>query len=155
MFIQNIKCFEFHNFENGKVQADSVLLGRQHLQNGQKKFIIGYRFSIGELGYQFDIFKTWTTFYLDHLGLAGKKQFPDFQQKDKLIAFKHILHDFEYLVDDFFVGSCDKLIEAAILQDNYVKELRTTSQDRIKLHPDKMRIEKARQKFKELNTKKV
>ena len=112
-------------------------------------FIIGYRYSVWELGYQFDNFKVGHTFYLNHLGLADKKQFPDFQSDDKLLAFRHILHDLEYLVDDFFTGSCDKLIEAAKLQDNFIKEHDAKAQEEYNNHFDKIKIDRARQKFKD------
>jgi hypothetical protein len=109
--------FTFDNYENGKGSGGQFRIATY--KKRQKKFIIGYRFSIGELGYQFDDFRVGHTFYLDHLGFADNKQFPDFQSDDKLLAFKHILHDLEFLVGDFFVGSCDRLIEAAKLQDKF------------------------------------
>ena len=123
-------------------------------QKGHKKFIIGYRFSIGELGYQFNDFRVGHTFYLDHLGFADKKQFPDFQSDDKLLAFRHILHDLEFLVEDFFEGSCDQLIEAAKLQNKFIKEHNEKSQIEYNYQFDRMDIEEARQKFKEKNYKK-
>jgi hypothetical protein len=122
-------------------------------KNGLKKFIIGYRYSVGELGYQFDNFKVGHTFYLDHLKLAEKKQFPDFQSDDKLLAFRHILHDLEYLIDDFFSGSCDKLIEAAILQDKYIKEHNAKAQEEYNNRLDKIKIDRAREKFKDKDYK--
>lgn len=97
--------FMFDNFENGKGSGGQFTIATYI--NRHKKFIIGYRYSIGEFGYQFDNFKVGHTFYLGHLGLADKKQFPDFQSDDKLISFRHILHDIDFLVDDFFVGSCN------------------------------------------------
>ncbi|HEY0750893.1 MAG TPA: hypothetical protein VGD26_07045, partial [Chitinophagaceae bacterium] len=118
-------------------------------KNGRKKFIIGYRYSVGELGYQLDNFKVGHTFYLDHLGLADKKQFPDFQSDDKLLAFRHILYDLEFLVNDFFTGSCDKLIEASKLQVNFIKEHNAKTQEDYNNHFDKIKIDRARQKFKD------
>ena len=139
--------FTLDNFENGKGSGGQFTIATY--KKGQKKFIIGYRFSIGELGYQFNDFRVGHTFYLDHLGFADKKQFPDFQSDDKLLAFRHILHDLEYLVDDFFVGPCDQLIEAAKLQDKFIKEHNEKSQQEYNNQFDRMDIEKARQKFKE------
>jgi hypothetical protein len=143
--------FVFDNYENGKGSGGQFTIAT--FKNGRKKLIIGYRFSIGELGYHFDNFKVGHIFYLDHLGLANKKQFPDFQSEDKLLAFRHILYDFEFLVDDFFIGSCDKLVQAAKLQDKFVKEHDEKAQKEYENHFDQMKIDRARQKFKEKNYK--
>jgi len=145
--------FRFDNFENGKGSGGQFTIATYI--NGHKKFIIGYRYSIGELGYQFDNFKVGHTFYLDHLGLADKKQFPDFQSDDKLIAFRHILHDFNFLVGDFFAGSCTKLIEASKLQDKFIKEHNAKAQEEYNTHSDKIIIDRARQKFKDKEYKKT
>jgi hypothetical protein len=144
--------FNLDNYENGKGSGGQFTIAT--FKNGQKKFIIGYRFSIGELGYQFDTHKVGHTFYLDHLGFGDKKQFPDFQSDDKLIAFRHVLHDFEFIVDDFFIGSCNKLIEASQLQDKFVKEHNQKAQEEYNNHFDLLKIEKARQRFKEKDYKK-
>ncbi len=143
--------FTFDKYENGKGSGGQFTIATYI--NRQKKFIIGHRFSIGELGYQFDNFKVGHTFYLDHLGFADKKQFPDFQSDDKLLAFRHILHDFEFLLEDFFIGSCDQLIEAAKLQDKSIKEHNEKSQQEYNNQFDRMDIEQARQKFKEKDYK--
>ena len=140
-------AFTFDNYENGKGSGGQFTVATY--KNGRKKFIIGYRYSVWELGYQFDNFKVGHIFYLDHLGLPDKKQFPDFQSDDKLLAFRHILHDLEFLVDDFFTGSCDKLIEAAKLQDNFIKEHDAKAQEEYNNHFDKIKIDRARQKFKD------
>ena len=144
--------FTLDNYENGKGSGGQFTIATY--KKGQKKFIIGYRFSIGELGYQFQDFRVGHTFYLDHLGVADKKQFPDFQSDDKLLAFRHILHDLEFLIEDFFVGSCDQLVEAAKLQDKFIKEQNEKSQIEYNYQFDRMAIEKARQKFKEKDYKK-
>ena len=145
--------FRFDNFENGKGSGGQFTIATYI--NGHKKFIIGYRYSIGELGYQFDNFKVGHTFYLDHLGLADKKQFPDFQSDDKLLAFRHILHDLDFLVDDYFVGSCIKLIEASKLQDKFIKKHNEKAQEEYTNHFDKTIIDRARQKFKDKEYKKA
>jgi hypothetical protein len=119
--------FVFDNYENGKGSGGQFTIATY--LNGRKKFIIGYRYSIGELSYQFDNFKVGHTFYIDHFGFADKKQFPDFQSDDKLLAFRHILHDLDFLVDDFFVGQCIKLIEASNLQDKFIKEHNEKAQE--------------------------
>jgi hypothetical protein len=145
--------FRFDNFENGKGSGGQFTIAT--FINGHKQFIIGYRYSIGELGYQFDNFKVGHTFYLDHLGLADKKQFPDFQSDDKLISFRHILHDLNFLVDDFFVGSCTKLIEASKLQDKFIKDHNAKAQEEYNNHSDKIIIDRARQIFKGKEYKKT
>ncbi len=144
--------FTLDNYENAKGSGGQFTIA--NYKKEQKKFIIGYRFSIGELGYQFQDFRVGHPFYLDHLGFADKKQFPDFQSDDKLLAFRHILHDLDFLIEDFFVGSCDQLVEAAKLQDKFIKEHNEKSQIEYNYQFDRMAIEKARQKFKEKDYKK-
>lgn len=123
--------------------------------NERKRFFIGYRHSIGKLGYQFDNYQVEHTFYLDHLGFTNKKQFPNFQSDDKLLGFRHILHDFHFLVNDFFEGSCNKLIESAKLQEKLVKEHNEKAQVSPNNHFDQMKINRARIKFKEKDYKAV
>jgi hypothetical protein len=143
--------FTLDNYENGKGSGGQFTVAT--FKNGRKSFIIGYRFSIGELGYQFDNYQVGHTFYVDHLGLADKRQFPDFQSDDKLLAFRHILHDLDYLVGDFFEGSCDKLVEAAKLQEKFVKDHNEKAQQDYNNHFDLMKIDRARHKFKEKDYK--
>mgnify|MGYP000960593927 CR=1 FL=1 len=145
--------FVFDNFENGKGSGGQFTVATYINRN--KKFVIGYRYSVGDLYYQVDDFKVGHTFYIDHLGFADKKQFPDFQSDDKLLAFRHILHDLDFLVDDFFVGSCTKLIEASKLQDEFVKEHNAKAQEEYDNQFDKVIIERARQKFKNKEYKKT
>ncbi|MBC3787450.1 hypothetical protein [Spirosoma utsteinense] len=145
--------FRFDNFENGSGSGGQFTVATYI--NVHKKFIIGYRYSIGELDYQFDKFKVGHTFYLDHLGCADKKQFPDFQSDDKLIAFKHILHDLYFLVDDFFVGNCSELIEASKRQHKFIKEHNEKAQEECNNQSDKIIIDRARQKFKDKDYKKT
>ena len=145
--------FVLDNYENGKGSGGQFTIATY--VNGRKKFIIGYRYSIGELGYQLDNFKVGHTLYVDHLGFADKKQFPDFQSDDKLIAFRHILHDLDFLIDDFFVGQCIKLIEASKLQDKFIKEHNEKAQEEYNNHFDKVTIERARQKFNDKEYKKT
>ena len=143
--------FIFDNYENGKGSGGQFTVAT--FKNGSKRFVIGYRFSIGELGYQFDNFQVGHTFYLDHLGLSDNKQFPDFQSDDKLLAFRNVLHDLNFLVDDFFDGSCDKLVQAAKLQEKFIKEHNEKTQEEYKNHFDQMKIDRARRKFKEKDYK--
>ncbi len=161
-FIEGLKILEPFIFNYGfKVdnikteQASGGQFTNATYTNGKKKLVIGYRYSIGELYYQFDNFKVGHTFYLDHLGFADKKQFPDFQSEDKLLAFKHILHDLDFILGDFFKGQCTKLIEASKLQDKFVKEHNEKAQEEYNKHFDKVTIERARQKFKDKEYKKT
>jgi hypothetical protein len=143
--------FKFDNYENGKGSGGQFTVAT--FKNGRKSFIIGYRFSIGELGYQFDNFQVGHPFYLDHLGFADRKQFPGFQSDDKLLAFRHILHDLDFLIEDFFNGTCEKLIDAAKLQEKFVNEHNEKAQQDYKNHFDQIKIERARHKFKEKDYK--
>ncbi len=143
--------FVFDNYENGKGSGGQFT--NAAFRSGRKKFVIGYRYSVTELYYQFDDFKVGPDFYLDHLGFADKKQFPGFQSDDKLLAFRHILHDFDFLVNDFFQGSCDKLVEAAKLQEKFVKDHNEKAQQDYNNHFDQMKIDRARLKFKEKDFK--
>jgi dGTP triphosphohydrolase len=138
--------FALDNYKNGIGSGGQFTVAT--FKNGRKLFSIGYRFSIGELAYQFDNYQVGHAFYLDHLGLADKKQFPDFQSDDKLLAFRHILHDLDFLVYDFFDGSCDKLIEAAELQVKVVREFNEKAQEEYNNQFDQMKIDRARHKFK-------
>jgi hypothetical protein len=143
--------FTLDNYENGKGSGGQFTVAT--FKNGHKSFIIGYRFSISELVYQIDNHKVGHSFYLDHLGLVDKRQFPNFQSDDKLLAFRHILHDLNFLVDDFFEGSCDKLLEAAKLQEKFIKTHDEKAQQDYNNHFDLIKINSARHKFKEKNYK--
>ena len=68
--------------------------------------------------------------------------------------FKHILHDFEYLVDDFFKGDCTKLKEIAELKDNTIAEVDRKFRKENRIRTDTNRIEKARQVFRITELKK-
>lgn len=143
--------FKFDNYENGKGSGGQFT--KATYKKVRKSFIIGYRFSIGELSYQFDNYQVGHAFYLDHLGFSDKKQFPCFQADDKLLAFRHILHDLDFVVEDFFEGSCDQLVEAAKLQDKFVKEHNRNAEEEYNFHIDQIKIDHARNKFKEKDYK--
>ena len=117
-------------------------------KNESKKFIIDYRFSTGQVLYQYDNYLVNHPFYLDHLGFTNKKKHNGFPPNQKLEAFNHILHDFEYLLDDFFKGECYKLKEISELQENIItgvdKKIRLENGIRL----DNIRIEKARREFR-------
>jgi len=117
-------------------------------KNESKQFIIDYRFSIGQVLYQYDNSILSHPFYLDQLGFADKKRHRDFISDNKLEEFKYILHDLKYLVDDFFTGECIKLKEFAKLQDNIISELDRKVRGEISIKNDIIRIEKARQIFR-------
>jgi len=120
----------------------------------RKEFILGYHCSIGQVIYQFDKLAVSHDFYLNKLGFAKEKQFQDIQSEYKSLAFQNLLHDFNFLVDDFFAGECVKLKEIAILQDNIIKEYDKKAREGYNIEFDKLRIDKARQEFKNRNFKK-
>ena len=154
-FIEGLKIIEpfLHDYgfklDNMKTQNSS---GGQFTNaifiNGRKKFIIGYRYSVGLLDYQFDNSIVMHNFYLDGLGYSDRRQFPKFQNEDAKSSFKHILSDFEYLKGDFFVGQCIELKRIAILQVKYYKEEQEKRYAAEKLKNDKKLVDNARQQFK-------
>src|SRR5665647_567541 len=85
--------FEFESYENGQGLGGQFTVAT--FVKGRKKFILSYHASIGEVVYQFDNASVCHDFYMDKLGLAGKKKLPDFHSENKLLAFKSLLHDFE------------------------------------------------------------
>lgn len=143
--------FHFDNFENGKGSGGQFTVAT--FIKGDKKFIIGYRFSIGYVVYQCDMSQVSHDFYLDGLGYAKQKQFLDFQSDDKLLAFRHILHDLDFLVDDFFLGDCSKLKVFAQQQKEQIEEHNRKAQEEYKYQFDRLHIDKARQEFKSKNYK--
>ncbi|HEV8081963.1 MAG TPA: hypothetical protein VGP55_02120 [Chitinophagaceae bacterium] len=159
-FIAGLKILEPFLFQHGfkldymKTQQSS---GGQFTNaayiNGKKKFIIGYRYSVGLLDYQFENSTVMHNFYLDGLGYADKKQYPDFQNEDLQSSFRHILADFEYLKDDFFIGHCIELKKIAISQIKYYEELQAKLYADEELKSNKEIIDKARQQFKVKNYK--
>ena len=123
-------------------------------KNGVKEFHLGYHFSIGHVVYQFDNFAVSHDFYLTKLGFADKKLFNDAQTDDKILAFSNILHDFDFLVDDFFKGECIRLKEISILKENIIAEYDKKARDGYNIEFDKLRIEQARLEFRSKNFKK-
>lgn len=117
-------------------------------RNESKKFLIDYRFSIGQVLYQYENSIASHPFYLDQLGFANKKQHINFILDYQLEAFIHILHDFEYLIDDFFIGECIKLKEISKLQDNIITQADRNIRKVNSIRIDNIRIEKARQDFR-------
>jgi len=138
--------FEFDNYQNGKDSSGEFTVGIY--TNKRKKFLVDYRFSIGQVLYQFDHSIISHPFYLDQLGFADKKRLTDFLSDDKPEVFDHILHDFNFLVDDFFEGECIRLREFAKLQDNVIIELDKEIREENNIRFDIIKIEKARQKFR-------
>ena len=88
------------------------------------------------------------------IGFADKMLFNNIQTEDKLLAFSNIRQDFNYLVDDFFKGECERLKEISKLHDNIIAEYDKEARDGYNLEFDKLRIEKARQEFSSKNFKK-
>jgi len=117
-------------------------------RNESKKFIIDYRFSIGQALYQYGNSVVSHPFYLDNLGFADKKQKKVFLSENSPEVFRYILHDFEYLVDDFFKGDCNQLKEISKLQDNTITDIDRKIRKENSVRIDTIRIEKARQEFR-------
>jgi len=117
-------------------------------RNKSKKFLVDYRFSIGQVLYQYDNSIASHPFYLDQLGFADKKRHKDFLPENKHEAFERILHDFQYLVDDFFTGECNKLQEISKLQDKIITEVDRKIRKENSIRFDNFRVEKARQVFR-------
>lgn len=139
--------FQLEGYENGMGSGGQFT--NAHFHNGRKKFIIGYRYSVGVLQYGCEDFKVSHEFYLDHLGFAAQKQFPDFQSGDKILAFQHILHDLDLLVSDFFMGDCSLLKEAAVLEGIFQQQNNEMLQREFQISLAGNNIGKARQAFKE------
>lgn len=118
------------------------------LKKERKKLIINYRFSVGQALYKFDNSIISYPFYLNQLGFEDKRWHKDFLSDQRLEGFKQILHDFEFVVDDFFRGKCDKLKEFAELEKSVTSELDRNILIERGIRIDKVVIEKARQEFR-------
>jgi len=119
-----------YGFELDEYDIEKNQLGHSTLvvyRNESKKFIVDYRFSFGQALYQYHDSVVSHPFYLDNLGFADKKQKKDFLSEDSHKVFEYILHDFEYLVDDFFKGNCNQLKEISKLHDNTIQTLTENS----------------------------
>ena len=139
--------FTLDNYENGKGSGGQFTIATY--KNGDKKFVIGYRFSIGELYYQCDDLAVGHDFYLRQLGFADKMKFPDFQSDDKLDSFRHILADFELIKVDFFEGDCKELKRIAKVQKETIDLENKKRQTDYTDHFDLDIIRRARQEFKD------
>lgn len=138
--------FELDNFLSGKDLKDDFAI--VSFKKERKKFIIDYRFSIGQALYKFDNSIISHPFYLNQLGFENKRWHGDFLSDQRLEGFKQILHDFEFVVDDFFKGECNKLKEFAELEKSVTSELDRNIFIERGIRFDKVVIEKARQEFR-------
>jgi len=139
--------FTWDNYENGKGSGGHFTTATY--KNGDKKFVIGYRFSIGELYYQCGDFAVGHDFYLKQLGHGDKMKFPDFQSDDKLESFRHILADFELIKADFFEGNCKELKRIAKIQKETTETENNRRQTEYTDSFDLEIIRKARREFKD------
>ena len=144
--------FQFDSFENFKATSGQFTLAKY--KNSLKEFILSYDFSIGQIVYQFDKLSVGHNFYLQNLGYANQKKFSDIQTSDKLLSFKYLRHDFDFLVDDFFKGECTRLKEISTLQDNIILEYDKKARQEFNQSFDNLRIEKARNEFRMKNFRK-
>jgi hypothetical protein len=138
--------FEFDKYDIDHHSDSHFTLASFKKEN--KKFIIDHSFSIEQILYQCDDSIISHPFYLDHLGFSEKKMHKDFLQNRKIEAFNNILHDFEYLVDDFFKGECHKLKEISELQENIITEVDREIRKENSIRLDNIKIEKARREFR-------
>ena len=163
-FIAGLKILEpfiFHygfKLDNMKTeQASGGQFTNAIYLNGKKKLIIGYRYLISRLEYEFDKSTVGHNFYLSELGFTDKRHFPkpypNFDYEDLQSSIKNILADFEYLKNDFFVGQCEELKKAAIAQIKYYEVLQAKLYAEEELKKSKSIIDKARQQFKLKNYK--
>jgi predicted glutamine amidotransferase len=136
--------FDKYNFDNNS--DDHRTLASYKKEN--KKFIVDYRFSTTHVLYQYGNCMVSHPFYLDHLGFINKKKHNGFLPNQKLKAFYNILHDFEYLIDDFFKGECEKLKEISKLHENVITEVDRQIRLENGIRLDNIRIEKARREFR-------
>jgi hypothetical protein len=138
--------FELDSFLSGKDLKDDFAI--VSFKKERKKFIIDYRFSIGQALYKFDNSIISHPFYLNQLGFENRRWHKDFLSDQRLEGFKQILHDFEFVVDDFFKGECNKLKEFAELEKSVTSELDRNILIERGVRIDKVVIEKARQEFR-------
>lgn len=138
--------FELDSFLSGKDLEDDFAV--VSFKKERKQFIIDYRFSIGQALYKFDNSIISHPFYLNQLGFENKIWHKDFLSDQRLDGFKQILHDFEFVVDDFFKGECNKLKEFAELEKSVTSELDRNILIERAIRFDKVVIEKARQEFR-------
>ena len=137
--------FDFKGFEDFRGEGRHLTLAK--FKNKRKEFILGYCFSVGQIVYQFDNLSVGHDFYLDKLGFGSKKKFEGVQTEDKLLPFKFILSDFEYLIEDFFEGECIRLQAYSKLQDNIIKEYDHKARKRCNRQFYELRILEARSEF--------
>ena len=144
--------FDFKGFEDFKESGRHFTFAK--FKNERKEFNLGYHFSVGQIIYMFDSLTIGHDFYLDKLGFAGKRMFQDIQTEDKILPFKHILSDFDFLVEDFFKGECIRLQEYARLKENIIAEYDKKAREGYNRQFDELRIQQARLEFKNKNYQK-
>ncbi len=138
--------FKFDNYENEENFVGIFNIATYKKEN--KQFIINYLPEVGRVDYQIDNLKTYHDYYIDQLGYADKRNFHGFQTADKLLAFQHILQDFNFLIEDFFQGECIKLKELSELNECILKEYTKSAHKEFSVQFDLIRIEAARNEFK-------
>ena len=144
--------FEFDNLDNEENFVGNFTIVTYKNQN--KKFIINYIPEIGRIEYQIDNIKAYHNFYLDQLGYANERNFRGFYSDNNLLAFNHILQDFEFLVDDFFKGQCIKLKLLSERNESILIEYNKRAYEEFSEQFDLIRIEEARNAFRKKDYKK-
>lgn len=146
-----LHSFELECYEYGFGIGEEFTIGTY--KNGEKRFIVSLLSQIGEVTYQYKDLKVYHQYYLEILGLGVKKKFLDFNTYNRPDAFNNILFDFEFLVEDFFNGSCKKMQEIASLQGDIISDYNVSSHEEFSIKFDKIRIETARKAFVDKNFK--
>jgi len=145
--------FGFKGFEN--IQGEGRHLTLAKFKNKRREFILGYRFSVGQIIYQFDNLSVGHDFYLANLGFGSKKKFERVQTEDKLLPFQHILSDFDFLVEDFFEGECIQLQAYSKLKENTLIEYDKKARKGNNQQLYELRVQQARSEFINKNYKKT
>jgi hypothetical protein len=138
--------FEFEDYQIG-IGPDRHFTIASY-RNESKKFLVNYHFSFVQVHYQYENSVASHPFYLDQLGFADKKLHRDYTSNFQHDAFRNILHDFEYLIEDYFSGKCTRLIEISKLHDSIITEFDRNIREESNIRIDTIRIEKARQEFR-------
>ncbi|HEX7413041.1 MAG TPA: hypothetical protein VF411_03265 [Bacteroidia bacterium] len=144
--------FELHNYQNTEDWSDLFTIATY--KNGRKEFIVKHVPPIRQVFYQFDKSKLYHNFYLNQLGFAKQNKFINFRREDNLTSFTDILHDFEFLIDDFFQGECIKLQEFAKINDKILTEYNQKAHEEFSVHFDKLKIKTAKEAYRKKELKK-
>lgn len=127
-------------------------------KNGKKQFIIKHIQPIIQVFYQFDKHKVHHSFYLKQLGVVGSFECSEiknfYEEKDTKKDFANLLHDFLFLVEDFFHGECVKLQEFSKIHNKTLTEYHTKAHEEFSIHFDELKIKTAKEAYQKKELKK-